>query len=42
MQDLWNTTKILDLQIMDIEKEEVQAKDIGNIFNKRRAEKFPI
>jgi hypothetical protein len=34
--------KRLNLKIMGIEGEKVQAKSIVNIFNKIRAENFPI
>jgi hypothetical protein len=42
MQELTNSIKRPNLRIMDIEKgEEVQAKRIHNIFNKRITENFP-
>jgi hypothetical protein len=34
MQDLWDIIKKSNLQTIDIEGEEVQAKDILNIFSK--------
>jgi hypothetical protein len=40
MQELTNSTKILNLRIMGIE-EEVQAKGMHNIFNKTITENFP-
>jgi hypothetical protein len=41
MQELSNCIKRPNLQIMTIEGEEVQAKEIHNIFNKIIAENFP-
>jgi hypothetical protein len=42
MQELSNSIKRPNLRIMDIEEgEEVQAKRICNIFNKRVTENFP-
>jgi hypothetical protein len=41
MQELTNSIKKPNLRIMGIEKEEVQAKGIRNIFNKIITENFP-
>jgi hypothetical protein len=42
VQELWDTIKRPNLQIMSIEGEEIQAKDIENIFNKIIEEFFQI
>jgi hypothetical protein len=41
MQELTNSIKRPNLQIMGIEEEEVQAKGVCNIFNKIIRENFP-
>jgi hypothetical protein len=41
MQEHWDTIKPPNLCIRSIEGEEVQAKNIGNIFSKVTAENFP-
>jgi hypothetical protein len=41
MQELSDSIKVPNLKIMSIEKEEVKAKGICNIFNKIIAENFP-
>jgi uncharacterized coiled-coil protein SlyX len=42
MQDIWDTIKRPNLQIMGIEEgEEIQTKGIDNLFNRIIAENFP-
>jgi hypothetical protein len=41
LQDLGDNIKRPNLQLMDMEEKEEQAKAIGKIFNKVRAENFP-
>jgi esterase/lipase len=41
MQELTNSIKRPNLRIMGIEEEEVQAKEIRNIFNKIITQNFP-
>jgi hypothetical protein len=40
MQELTNSIKRLDVTIMDIKEEKVQAKGIHNIFNKKKNRNF--
>jgi hypothetical protein len=42
MQDIWDTMKRPNLQIMGVEeREEIQTKGIDNLFNRIIAENFP-
>jgi hypothetical protein len=42
MQDIWDTIKRPNLQIMGVEEgREIQTKGIDNLFNRIIAEKFP-
>jgi hypothetical protein len=42
MQDIWDTIKRPNLQIMGVEEgKEIQTKGIDNLFNRIIAEKFP-
>jgi hypothetical protein len=40
MRDIWDTMKSPNLQIMGIEGEEIQTKNINNLFNRIIAENF--
>jgi hypothetical protein len=41
MQDIWDTMKRPNLQVMGVEGEKIQTKDIDNLFNRIIAENFP-
>jgi hypothetical protein len=41
MQDIWDTMKRPNLQIMGVEEEEIQTKGIDNLFSRLIAENFP-
>jgi DNA repair ATPase RecN len=41
MEDIWDTMKRPNIQIMSVEGEEMQTKSIDNLFNRIIAENFP-
>jgi hypothetical protein len=41
MQGIWDTMKRQNLQIMGVEREELQTKGIDNLFNRIIVENFP-